>query len=344
VKGDGLAKYQALRERSWSLRFEDPRLMVEFAQLAVQCAERLDVRHYGRQIVDDYRCEAQAELGNAFRVAEQLDLAEMAFMKAREIFELGTQNSLLEMRLLELEATLDADRRRFGDAIHRMEKVYRYYRRHRQNGLAARSLIKQGIYTSNAGDPEKALELLQKSLQSINPSLDPLLAYSALHNQLWILVDAGNFREAEKQLFHLRPLQRYGGGKLAQIRVRWLEGRIDAGLKRFDRAERTLYGVHEEFTEIHRAYDAALASLDLAAVLLAQRKSLETAELVTAAYKTFVGLRIERETLAALVLLRTLCEVGKATRAMVEAVASFFRRFDSDPTLEFQGLSASVET
>jgi tetratricopeptide (TPR) repeat protein len=343
VKGDGLAKYQALRERSWSLRFEDPDLMVQFARLAAQRADQLDVHRYGRRIVDDYRCEAQAELGNALRVAEELDQAEASFMKARELFELGTQNPLLEMRILELEATLDADRRRFGEAISRLERVFRYYRRHHQNTLAGRALLKQGIYTTYAGDPEAALKILQSSLALIDSRTEPALAYDALHNQVWILVDCGRFHEAEKQLFLLRAYQVYSSGRITQIRVRWLEGRIDAGLKRFDRAERTLYGVREDFMKAHRAYDAALASLDLAAVLLAQRKSSETVELVTAAYKTFVGLRIERETLAALVLLRTLCEVGRATQAMAEAVASFFRRFDSDQTLKFQGFGASAE-
>ena len=334
---DDYARFRALLARSWSLRHENPKLMVQLAIHAVQCTERIDARRYSARRVLDFRSEAQAELGNAFRITEQLVKAEFALRRARELFELGTHNQLLEMRILELEASLDADRRCWENAINKLEKVYRYYRGHGENHLAGRALLKQGIYLSNAGDPGKALELLQKSLSLLDLAFDPVLTYAALHNQVWILLDSSRYREAERQLFSLRPLLEHSGGSINELRFRWAEGRIDAGLDRLERAEMTLREVRDGFVAVERPYDAALTSLDLAGVLIAQGKSEAAVEVVSAAYVTFSALRIPREAAAAVLALQIACEVGAATKAKVEEIARFLRRLESDPNAELSG-------
>jgi len=335
-KMDDYARFRALLARSWALRYEDPKLMVQFARHAVQCAEHIDARRYGVNRVLDFRCEAQAELGNALRLMDQLDRAEAALRRARELFELGTRSELLEMRLLELEATLDADRRRFEDADNRLKKVYRYYRQHQENHLAGRILLKRGLYIS-LSDPSKALEFLQGSLSLIDPQRDPSLVYAAAHNRVTILLDDQRYREAERQLFSLRPLLEHSGGSINELRFRWAEGRIDAGLDRLERAARTLSEVRDGFVAVERPYDAALTSLDLAGVLIAQGKSEAAMEVVSAAYVTFSALRIPREAAAAVLALQIACEVGAATKAKVEEIARFLRRLESDPNAELSG-------
>jgi pyruvate kinase len=69
---------------------------------------------------------------------------------------------------------------------------------------------------------------------------------------------------------------------------------------------------------------------------MARRKPRQAAEVVAAAYQTFAALRIEREGLAAVLMLRTMFETGQATRALVEDVARFLRRVDNDPSLTFE--------
>jgi tetratricopeptide (TPR) repeat protein len=330
------AKFRAFLERSWDLRFEDPGRMVRFALLAVKCAEQLDARFYGVQRVCDFQCEAQAVLGNAYRVAQQLDRAEAAMDRARQLFELGTRDPVREIHLLEREAALDAARRRFKRAIMKLETVFRYRRRHGDKHLAASAMIQQGLYMTYAGDPEKALQIWRRSLALIDASQEPMLTYAALHNQVRILCDLDRFHEAERRLFSLRRLQRQAG-RLNELKLRWEEGRIDAGLRRFERAEKALCEAIEGMTAVNRTYDAALASLDLAAVLMALRRSGEAGEVVLAAYQTFVALRIEREAFASVAMLKQSFELGLATRAMVEEVAAFLRRFENDPSLRFEG-------
>ncbi len=326
-----LAKYMALRDRSWALRHENPYRMVQLALLALGCARQLDAGLYGAELVSDFQCRAQADLGNALRVAQRLDEAEAAMGRARQLFALGTKSASVEIHLLDLEASLDADRRRFKDAIARLEKIYRYHRMSRNPHLAGRALLMQGFYTDYADDPVKALEILQRSLDLIDASRDPGLAYIALHNQIWILCDCGRFREAERQLVLLRPLQQHGSGRITELKLRWTEGRIDAGLERLESAEKTLVEAREGMQKAGRPYDAALVSLDLAAVLLARRKSRPAADVVAVAYETFMALRIEREAVASLLILKAAFEAGLADRAMVEEVVGSLRRQRRDP-------------
>jgi tetratricopeptide (TPR) repeat protein len=331
-----LARVKGLLAASWTLRHEDPAQMVRWAFLAVKCAERLDARRFGIEHVFDFQSRAQAELGNAYRVTDQLGRAQATLDRARQLFELGTRSEVLEVHLLELEASLDADFRRFKAACLKLEKVYRYHKRHYDAHLAGRALLKQGLYIGYAGNPEEALRLLKESLELIDAKRDPSLAFAALHNEILFLIDINEFKSAEKKFFLLRPKQKNSGGEINEIRTLWVEGRISAGLDRIEHAAKIFYEVREGFSAANRAYDAALASLDLAAVLLAQRKSEKAKEIVKEATRIFVALRVEREALASVIVLRTSFEMGAATRAMVEEVARFLRKAENDPNAKFE--------
>jgi tetratricopeptide (TPR) repeat protein len=330
------ARYKAFAARSWALRWEDPGRMVQLAVLASGCARQLDPRLYGSELVFDFQCEAQAAHANALRVTQQLDAAAFNMARARELFELGTKSDALEVNLLVLEAALDVALRQFRPAIDKLEKTYRYHRLRGDHHLAGKALITQGLYNFYAGNPEEALERLQRGLAAIDTSRDPALTYAGLHNQILILCGCGRFREAEKQLFLLRPIQ-HDGGRVNQIKIRWIEAQIDAGLERFERAEKTFLEARDEMAALGRGYDAALISLNLASVLMAQRRVQSAAEVVAKAYEVFVALRIDREALASLVILKTAFEIGAATRAMVDEVAAYLLKVDTDAEVKFEG-------
>lgn len=332
-----LAKMEALLARSWSLRHEDTQLMVELASLAVHWAQRLEPQTYGAERVFDFQCRALAELGNAYRVADQLRDAGIFLERARQIFELGTGDEFLDARLLSLEASLDADCRRFGAACQKLSRAYDLHLRNGDAHLAGRALVKQGLYKSNAGETAAALRLLNESLALIDEAREPSLAYAARHNIVWALLDAGDPQEAERWLSSVRRLQPHAGGRNVELRLRWTEGRIEAGLGRAARAEEVLREARDGFLEAGRAYDSALAALDLAAVLLARSRPGEAAEVVFAACQVFAALSIGREALAAVVMLRTAFEKQRATREMVEEVAGFLRRSENDPRARFAG-------
>lgn len=334
-----LARMKAFLERSWELRHEDPQAMVELAWLAAQTSRRLDPREYGAARVFDFQSEAFAALGNAYRVSDRLHEAGGALGRARELFERGTREESLEIRLLELEASLAADRRQFGRARTDLLKVLAFYERNRDAHLAGRTLVKMGLYTGYAGDLENGIDLLEKGLALVDSERDPGLACAAAHNLILFLVDSERFSDARKlRLVYSRHLVR-AGGRVNEIKFRAMEARIDLGLGKYERAEGIFREVIVGFEEVGLPIMAGIERLDLSAALLAQNKATEARAAALEAVETFKCLEIQREALQAVILLRNAFEVQKATQEMVEEVARFLQRIEIDPALRFEGRS-----
>jgi tetratricopeptide (TPR) repeat protein len=331
----GLGFYEALLTRSWALRHEDPGAMVHLAWLATRAAARLSIRRYGKARVADFQCRAWAELGNAHRTADQLDRAEEAFARAVELYASGTNDASLGVRLLELQAALAADRRRFALASRALATVHDFHRRLGDLHLAGRALISRGLYEGYAGQLEEAVRLLGQGLSLIDQAQDPMLAVAAVHNQVLFLVDAGNFREARIRLFQNRKYLPSNGGRLNELKMQWLEGRIAAGLHQPKLAEQRFRRVKQDLSAAGLGYQAALASLDLAAVLLSQGQAAEAQDLVMKAAGVFAALKIEREAMGAVLLLRQSFEVRATSAGFVQEVAAFLRRIENDPTARF---------
>lgn len=332
-----MARMIAFLDHSWQLRHEDPQQMVDFAWLAKIAAENLDTRKYGLKRVLDLQARAYAELGNAYRVANRPLEAGEPLSRARELFERGTQNAVLEVRLLELEASLAADCRQFGRASEKLLKVLEFYSRHRDYHFAGRTLILMGVYAGNAGEYEKAIYLLQKGLNFIDKDQDPSLACAAAHNIVYFLVDIDRFDEAKKLRLIYSRLLTHPYGRINAIKFRLLDGRIDAGRGRYARAEVIFREVTEAFEQAGLPILAGIEALDLAAVLLRQSKTAEATAVGLKAAETFIEHKIQREALQAVILLRDSFRQHTVTVAKVEEVARFLRRLEVDPALRFEG-------
>ncbi|HEX3552480.1 MAG TPA: hypothetical protein VIA62_04540 [Thermoanaerobaculia bacterium] len=332
-----LDRIKAFLDRSWSVRHENPALMAQLAQLAVHQARQLDVRRYGIHQVFDLQGRAWAELGNAYRVMDQLDLAAVTLGKAREFVEQGTGDEALLARLREVEASLAADRRQFGNASNLLLEVQAFHQRNGDEHLVGRILILRGLYSGYAGEPERAIDLLREGLSLVDQERDPSVVYSAVHNQFLFLIDCGLYQEARRFRFENSQILKNNGGRLNQARFRWLEGRMDLGMRNYERAEMTLREVKHEMEEVGRSYVAAVASLDLAVALLAQSRPAEAEQVTLAASEVFRRLRIHREGLMALTVLRAAFKMGQATVELLRNVAAFFRRLENDPNPRFDG-------
>jgi tetratricopeptide (TPR) repeat protein len=329
-------KIEALLEASWAIRFDNLGTMVFFARLAVTCAEQLDARKYGSKEALDLQCRALAELGNAYRASDQFDKAGVVLARSRQLFELGTRSDLLEIRLLEVEASFYAYSRRFGEACLRLNKVLQYYRRNGMDHLTGRTLLQLGRYTGFASDPEKALRLIDESLDLLDREQDVELVHIASENRIEFLVWCRRYRDAELQLFQLRAMLPNPMGQITELRIRWLTGKIDAGQERLARAECTFREVHEKWIELGSGYNTGLISLDLAAVLLAQGKAKEATEIVASAYKIFAALKIQQEGVMTVLMLRLACEMRKATRDLAEKVTRYLMKIEHDPYAELE--------
>lgn len=332
-----LARMIAFLDWSWQLRHENPQQMVQFAKYAALVSQKLDVGRYGLDRVFDFQARAYAELGNAYRVQDQLQNAAATLSHARALFERGTHDKGLEVRLLELEASLAADYRQFGRASQKLLTVFRFYNRQNDRHFAGRTLILMGLYSGYAGNLEKGVRLLKRGLALIDEETDPGLACAAAHNLVLFLVDSENFKEAKKlRLVHARHLAD-AHGEVNAVKFRALDGRIDAGLGNHARAEAIFLEVQQGYEQFGRHYHAAITALDLAVSLLPQGKAAEAASVVLKASETFTKLGIQREGLQAIILLREAFIQQTATMEMVNEVARFLERLTIDPDLRFEG-------
>jgi tetratricopeptide (TPR) repeat protein len=320
-----MALCEALLEKAFALRHQDPRAMLHLTTLATEAAQRLDPERYGLEPVMDLRARAWAELANAYRVSDQLRHAEAAIQRALELRPEGSGSSLARARIAELAASLFCDRRQFPEAFRLLDLAHDLFRRHGRVHDAGRALIKKGLHTGYTGDPEEAIRLLARGLGLIDRDRDPKLTFEVLHNLLLFRVELGEYRLARRQLWDMRPLYRHYGDRIALIKLRGVEGRIYVGLGKINYAEMAFRQVRDDFDKEGLFYDAALISFDLAAVWLMQGKKAEMHRLVTSMLETFRSRYIAREAIAALLMLRKAIQRDEATVDLFEFVASLFR-------------------
>lgn len=327
----GLPAYNALLERSWSLRHEDPDQMVQLAHCAALLADRLAEKEHGTKKVLDLRCRAWVELGNAYRVADQLDQADAALNQATELFLLGSRNDLLGARFFDILASQYSARRFFDPACNALDIVASVYRRYGDEHSAGRALIMKGIFTGYRGDAENGIQSIEQGLASLDGTSDPRLVFSAIQSQAWLLVDCGRLREAQSALRTLTERKLDPGGRVNELKVRWLEGHIHEGLEELEDAEQALAEVKHGFEETGLTYKAALAGLELGAVWLRQGRVDEAAKAVLECTDVFLSLQIQREFLASVMMLRKAVEMKYLNLTLLRQVIAFLYKPERDP-------------
>lgn len=293
---------ERLLERSFALRFSDPEGMVELADLARQAAEGLDDSLLGPAAAADLRARTWAELGNAYRVADNMAAAEDSLEKAMLWARRGTGELRLSARLADFSASLFSDRRRFAEACEVMQALYEVYEHLGETHLAGRALVSEAIFTGHAGRPREGVALICGALDHLDLEGDSKLKAMTLHAFAFNLIESGRSRMARPLLWHIRPLYERDGDHLSLLRLRWLEAKICDGIGDFQKAEEHFQAVRTGFRDVQQHYDSALASLDLAMLWMRQGRRAETRELAEELVSYFRALRIARETMASLLI------------------------------------------
>jgi tetratricopeptide (TPR) repeat protein len=339
VDGDlplkGFGVYLALLERCRAVRHDRPSETVNLARCAVEVASRFTSKDFSPRQRADLLALAWAELGNAYRVADNFLESSRAFSKAFAIFEEeGSGDPFLKARLYILISSLHGTQREFTLAFGALDMAITLYKEMGDLHSAGRTLIKKAMYVFYSGRPEDAILVNDEGLGLIDQSEDPGLVNMAAHNRTWFLVACGLLGEANRNLFEYRSKFK-DSGKINEIKFRWLEGHVNYGLEKLDSAEIAFREVIERFTEENILSHAALASLDLGLVLMRRDRAKEASQLVSEAARAFTSLGIRREALAAVLLLRDMFEKNMATLTLYESVVKFVRKSDIDPDARF---------
>ncbi len=328
---------EALLQKSYEVRFSDPKRMLALAENAAGVAKHIKVKKYPWPgFIADLRAKTLAELGNAYRINDRLAEADSAFTQARELLEEGTGDAFLQARVLNLEASLRRAQRRLEDAIPLLDRVYKFYLDCGDFHSAGRALIKKGSNTFYLGHHREAVDLFEQGLSLLEPSRKPQLQSSTTLNTIDALAGCGDYPRASRLLLKSGLRDAFAAEPLNLLKLRWVEGKVYAGLGRLGRAEDAFSEARRGFVQRGQAYDSALVGLDLAAVWLKKGRAAEVRELAEEMHATLDDLGVHTEAARALYFVREACRCEAVTVSMIERVRTFLERLPWQAGLRFE--------
>jgi tetratricopeptide (TPR) repeat protein len=331
----GLLELAAERGREASV--QNPGRGEELGLLALRIADLLNLQSYRATLVADSRARAWACIANARRIQSDLTGAEDAFKEAWKSLKAGTGDLLERALLMDLQASLKRDMRRFTEAFRLLRRAATLFFDLGERHRAGRSLVSLAILYNQTGDPLKAAEKTRQALQLIEPKWEPRLILSAHHNLVVYLAGAGLFLDAQGAYREARPLYRRFPDAWTQNRRKWVKGQIAFGLGQPEEAESLLLEARDGFLAEGIPYDTALVSLDLALLYVEQGRTEGLKRLAAEMVPIFASRQIHREALAALAFLQRAVEAERTGVEVVERVAQYLRKARYAPDLPFQG-------
>jgi tetratricopeptide (TPR) repeat protein len=290
-----------LFESGHQLRYQDPERMLHLNKLAILAAEHCTAEAAGGELrLADLRARAWGHYGNALRVCAHLREAEEAFARAHRECREGTGDPPLKASLLEQLASLRIHQRRFEEAIDAAEAAGQIYRELGNSHLLATSVIRKANAKVLAGEPEAAVDLINSAIPLIDCEADPQLLLAACHNLVRCYIDLAQPEQALSIYTETRDLYREFDDPLIVLRAHWQEGQLLRDMGHPRQAESRLLEAQKGFLDRGLIYEAAVLSLDLAALYLTTGSSEDVRQTAAAAVPIFRALGVDRDALASL--------------------------------------------
>jgi hypothetical protein len=331
------ARVMALLDLSYEERYRDLDEMRVRAYLATQVATHVSSKRYGAPFVADLQARAMAELGNAHRVAESYREAEQHITAAFVLATAGSHHPALLGRIYDLRASLESARRDLEEAFELLETARYLYVQAGEAQLEGKVLIKLGTNTIYDERPAEAVPLLRQGLAQLDLEADPQLFANGQQVLFDALSRCGEYHEAARFLLASGLRQTFADDPLGLAKIRWGEGRVQAGLGKLTRAEKILRGVEELFLARNLKYEAALVGLERAEVLLEMRRWPEVQALAAEIYTTVCRIPLRRQARKAIQAFEEACRQQTATVLFARRVARFLRQLEWQPHLRFSG-------
>lgn len=275
---------------------------------------------------------AAAVYANTLRVAGKLKTADKAMKEAKRLWRTGTDPDYIldPGRLLDLEASLRRDQRRFKETLLILDSALLVSR------APARILIKKGFTLEVMGDYEGAVEALLEAGPRLDKRSEPRFWYTQRFNLAVNFSHLGRHMEAHDLLERVREVVINLGDEIFLHRVTWLEGRLAAGLGRQEEARLLLEQARRAFAAKGMFYDVALALMEHAGLLLKEGRTAEVKALALHLRQVFQSEDVHQEALSALRLFREAVEREEATAELAYCVLAFLFRARHDPRLRFK--------
>lgn len=280
---------------------------------------------------------SHAYRANASRAGGRLRSAEQQIRLTRRVAEMDEEEAdpRLFAELDAIEGVLRKDQRRFEEAETLLVRSVTLYQLVGEAVEASRVMLALALMYGDMQETGRAIDTVHAALGGITPESEPRLYCYARHNLTLFLCDAGRYREAESALCEHRDLYAEWADRYTRVRLPWLEGRIAAGLERFEEAERAFLKVRKAFLRRSIGYDAAMVSLDLALLYLRTGRLPQVYRLAWKMHALFEAEDIHREAAAALLLFQEAARQEAVTAELVEDLNAYLRRARKDPELRF---------
>lgn len=322
---DVMPEYQTWRfaehlcDESLNAAARDAAFALELATLAVHIA---NLENHGilRHRLEGY---CLGFLANALRVSGRLREAETEFARAWKSWLAGAEGDpeglLAEWKLFSLEASLRRDLRQFEMAKQLLDQAGALAPPEAADRLA----LKAASILTEAGDLAGAVEALRLAAPTVEGGKNERLKWVLHFNLISNLCHLGRFEEAESRLPDLRRVTVATvtqESDLDSLRSTWLCARVALGRGRNEEAVAFLESLRAEFSRRRIAVEAALVSLELALLYLADGRTAEVRRLAAEMAWIFASEGIEREALAALHLFEHAARQERATADQVRSL------------------------
>lgn len=331
-----LALCDLMLERAWEIGLEEPKAALQVIDTLIEVASKLDLVSFGTELRHDLLARAWAYRGNALRILSDHRESEASFGRAEAHLGAGTGDLLEKARLLGLKASLRRSQRRLDEGNELLQRAVAIYLGTDEDHLAGRTMVLQAQVASEQDNPARAISLVKQALTLIDATREPRLVLCSQQNLVAELADLGLYQEATSLLPKTRRLSIEYGTRFDLLRFRWLEGIILQGLGHDARSEAAFLEVRKGFLDEEMGYDAALVSLNLAALYARQGRIAELKRLTAEMVPIFESRDVHREALTALLLFQKAVEMETVTVRMVEEVASYLRQAQNDPRMRFE--------
>ena len=324
--------FELLIDRAFQAVFKEPRQAEDLLRLALDLTDLLDPEERGAGSVEAAKTRAWTHLGNTLRVLSEFRLAEAAFRTAELHFSRSWLDPLDEALLLSQKAPLRRAQRRFAEALELIDGAIAIYREINEPNLQGRAMMIKGITLQYQSDVAEAADCFRASLSLME---EPRLLALGRFNLVGCLQDAGRSSEAAALIPEARRGLEQAGEPCDLLRLRWTEARVLASTGQPAEAEDAFLEVRRVFLAEANAFDAALISLDLAALYLRRGRIEETKRLAAEIVPVFQSREVYREAAAALIVFQRAAEMDRLTIGLVDEVAAYLRQARNDPRLRF---------
>jgi transcriptional regulator with XRE-family HTH domain/tetratricopeptide (TPR) repeat protein len=296
---------------------------VALARLALRVAELVAGSESSRLQLEGY---IWGFLANALRVQGDLSGADEAFLSSDRLWvaRRPADPDLLDgSRLLDLKASLRRYQGRFDEALALLEDAFKLSSskegKARIQVKKANTLELMGRYEQAIGELRQAERLMERT----QDARLPWLVQFGLAGNLWRLE---RYQDAALLLPRVRELAVPLNNELDLKRLRWLEGRVAAGLGQREQALAALEEVKRYFTAERIAFDAALATLEVAILYLEEGRTGEVKILADEMFWIFEAQGVAEEALAAIRLFYEAATREEATAELARQTVEILRK------------------